>query len=40
MMQQITSSQAVILAINSFALGGLLFLLSAGFSLILSLIHI
>ena len=40
MMQQITSSQAVILAINSFALGGLLFLLSAGFSLIFGLMRI
>jgi branched-chain amino acid transport system permease protein len=40
MMQQITSSQAVILAINSFSLGGLLFLLSAGFSLIFGLMRI
>jgi branched-chain amino acid transport system permease protein len=40
MMQQITSTQAVILAINSFALGGLLFLLSAGFSLIFGLMRI
>ena len=40
MMQQITSAQAVILAINSFALGGLLFLLSAGFSLIFGLMRI
>ncbi|MBX9773214.1 MAG: branched-chain amino acid ABC transporter permease [Xanthobacteraceae bacterium] len=39
-MQQITSAQAVILAINSFALGGLLFLLSAGFSLIFGLMRI
>ena len=40
MMQQITSTQAVILAINSFALGGLLFLLSAGVSLIFGLMRI
>src|ERR1700741_3723699 len=40
MMTQITSAQAVILAINSFALGGLLFLLSAGFSLIFGLMRI
>ncbi len=40
MMQQITSAQVVILAINSFALGGLLFLLSAGFSLIFGLMRI
>jgi branched-chain amino acid transport system permease protein len=40
MMQHITSTQAVILAINSFALGGLLFLLSAGFSLIFGLMRI
>ena len=40
MMQQITSAQAVILAINSFALGGLLFLLSAGFSLIFGLMDV
>jgi branched-chain amino acid transport system permease protein len=40
MMTQITSTQAVILAINSFALGGLLFLLSAGFSLIFGLMRI
>ena len=40
MMQQITSAQAVILAINSFALGGLLFRLSAGFSLIFGLMRI
>lgn len=39
-MTQITSTQAVILAINSFALGGLLFLLSAGFSLIFGLMRI
>jgi branched-chain amino acid transport system permease protein len=40
MMQQITSAQAVILAINSFAFGGLLFLLSSGFSLIFGLMRI
>ena len=40
MIQQITSAQAVILTINSFALGGLLFLLSAGFSLIFGLMRI
>src|SRR5580765_3872066 len=40
MMQQITSAQAAILAANSFALGGLLFLLSAGFSLIFGLMRI
>jgi branched-chain amino acid transport system permease protein len=40
MIQQITSAQAAILTINSFALGGLLFLLSAGFSLIFGLMRI
>jgi len=40
MMTQITSAQVAILAINSFALGGLLFLLSAGFSLIFGLMRI
>ena len=40
MMTQITSVQAVILAVNSIALGGLLFLLSAGFSLIFGLMRI
>src|SRR5215467_4546868 len=40
MMTQITSAQAAILAINSLALGGLLFLLSAGFSLIFALMRI
>src|SRR5213083_2208908 len=40
MMTQITSAQAAILAINSVALGGLLFLLSAGFSLIFGLMRI
>jgi branched-chain amino acid transport system permease protein len=40
MMTQITAAQAAILAINSFALGGLLFLLSAGFSLIFGLMRI
>src|SRR5438128_12468915 len=40
MMTQITSAQAAILAINSLALGGLLFLLSAGFSLIFGLMRI
>ncbi len=40
MMTSITSTQAVILAINSFAVGGLLFLLSAGFSLIFGLMRI
>jgi branched-chain amino acid transport system permease protein len=40
MMTQITTAQAVILAANSFALGGLLFLLSAGFSLIFGLMRI
>jgi branched-chain amino acid transport system permease protein len=40
MMTQITSVQAAILAVNSIALGGLLFLLSAGFSLIFGLMRI
>jgi branched-chain amino acid transport system permease protein len=40
MMTQITATQAAILAANSFALGGLLFLLSAGFSLIFGLMRI
>src|SRR5438128_6731004 len=40
MMTQITSVQAAILAINSLAYGGLLFLLSAGFSLIFGLMRI
>jgi len=40
MMQHISSTQAVILAVNSVALGGLLFLLSAGFSLIFGLMRI
>src|SRR3954471_9369490 len=40
MMQQITSAQAVILAVNSIAFGGLLFLLAAGFSLIFGLMRI
>jgi branched-chain amino acid transport system permease protein len=40
MMTQITSAQAAILAVNSIALGGLLFLLSAGFSLIFGLMRI
>lgn len=40
MMQQISSAQAVILAVNSISLGGLLFLLSAGFSLIFGLMRI
>src|SRR5215467_4546944 len=40
MMTQITSAQAAILAVNSMALGGLLFLLSAGFSLIFGLMRI
>ncbi|MFL5045505.1 MAG: branched-chain amino acid ABC transporter permease [Xanthobacteraceae bacterium] len=40
MMTQITSLQATILAVNSIALGGLLFLLSAGFSLIFGLMRI
>src|SRR5262245_26489613 len=40
MMTQITSAQATILAVNSIALGGLLFLLSAGFSLIFGLMRI
>ena len=40
MMTQITSAQVAILAINSFELGGLLFLLSAGFSLIFGLMRI
>src|SRR3954463_12219686 len=40
MMTQITGAQAAILAINSLALGGLLFLLSAGFSLIFGLMRI
>ncbi|MBX6426052.1 MAG: branched-chain amino acid ABC transporter permease [Variibacter sp.] len=39
-MVQITSAQAAILAVNSIALGGLLFLLSAGFSLIFGLMRI
>src|SRR5258708_24981886 len=40
MMTQITAAQAAILAINSLALGGLLFLLSSGFSLIFGLMRI
>jgi branched-chain amino acid transport system permease protein len=40
MMTQITIVQAAILAANSFALGGLLFLLSSGFSLIFGLMRI
>src|SRR4029434_8586986 len=40
MMSQITAAQAAILAINSLALGGLLFLLSSGFSLIFGLMRI
>jgi branched-chain amino acid transport system permease protein len=40
MFTQITLAQAAILAANSFALGGLLFLLSAGFSLIFGLMRI
>jgi branched-chain amino acid transport system permease protein len=40
MMTQITSAQAAILAVNSIAFGGLLFLLSAGFSLIFGLMRI
>jgi len=40
MLTQITSAQAAILAINSLALGGLLFLLSSGFSLIFGLMRI
>ena len=40
MMTQITIAQAAILAANSFALGGLLFLLSSGFSLIFGLMRI
>jgi len=40
MIQHISSTQAVILAVNSIALGGLLFLLSAGFSLIFGLMRI
>ena len=40
MMTQITSVQAAILAINSLALGGLLFLLSSGLSLIFGLMRI
>jgi len=40
MMTQITAVQAAILAMNSIALGGLLFLLSAGFSLIFGLMRI
>src|SRR5437763_5044262 len=40
MMTQITSAQAAILAINSLAMGGLLFLLSSGFSLIFGLMRI
>jgi branched-chain amino acid transport system permease protein len=39
-MTQITAVQAAILAVNSIALGGLLFLLSAGFSLIFGLMRI
>jgi branched-chain amino acid transport system permease protein len=39
-MTQLTSVQAAILAVNSIALGGLLFLLSAGFSLIFGLMRI
>jgi branched-chain amino acid transport system permease protein len=39
-MTQITAAQAAILAANSFALGGLLFLLSSGFSLIFGLMRI
>jgi branched-chain amino acid transport system permease protein len=39
-MTQITAAQAAILAINSLALGGLLFLLSSGFSLIFGLMRI
>src|SRR5262245_20775564 len=40
MMTSITSAQAAILAINSLALGGVLFLLSSGFSLIFGLMRI
>jgi branched-chain amino acid transport system permease protein len=40
MITQITAAQAAILAVNSMALGGLLFLLSAGFSLIFGLMRI
>jgi branched-chain amino acid transport system permease protein len=40
MMTSITSTQAVILAVNSIAFGGLLFLLSSGFSLIFGLMRI
>src|SRR6185503_12537865 len=40
MIQHISSAQAAILAVNSIALGGLLFLLSAGFSLIFGLMRI
>ena len=40
MLTQITTAQAAILAANSLALGGLLFLLSAGFSLIFGLMRI
>src|ERR1700704_3431751 len=40
MMTQITAGPAAILAINSLALGGLLFLLSSGFSLIFGLMRI
>src|SRR5690349_23687256 len=40
MFTQITAAQAAILAINSLALGGLLFLLSSGFSLIFGLMRI
>jgi branched-chain amino acid transport system permease protein len=40
MVTQITLAQAAILAANSFALGGVLFLLSAGFSLIFGLMRI
>ncbi len=40
MVTQITAVQAAILAVNSMALGGLLFLLSAGFSLIFGLMRI
>src|SRR5262245_44411980 len=39
-MTQITFAQAAILAINSLAFGGLLFLLSSGFSLIFGLMRI
>src|SRR3954453_19722092 len=40
MMTEITAVQAAILGVNSIALGGLLFLLSAGFSLIFGLMRI